>query len=244
MVKTCATMKNKKAFSIKNTVSERMIVMKEIVIVRHGQTLFNLLNRTQGWADSPLTEVGRQQARDMGMALRASDLWIDLVISSDRGRAIETGRLILETAGLDLELQESSDWRELSFGSLEGMPNDENIKRMLEQGGYGSTLDAIENRRQFREFITDTVVLVDESGWAESRQDFEERLLTALSQTIEKLEEVDGQRALVIAHGVVMETLLIMLTEGEMPEIENGRAMILVEENGRFRVKGVNLSQF
>ena len=218
--------------------------MREIVIVRHGQTLFNLLNRTQGWADSPLTEVGRQQARDMGMALRASDLWIDYVVSSDRGRAIETARLLLETAGIDQAIEENAAWRELSFGSLEGLPNDENIEELVALQGYGSTEEAYQNRRQFRELITNTVVSLDDSGWAESRQEFEDRLRSALSSTIEKLEERGGQRALVIAHGVVMETLFIMLSQGDLPEIENGRAMILREENGRFSIKGVNLSQF
>ena len=218
--------------------------MREIVIVRHGQTLFNLLNRTQGWADSPLTEVGRQQARDMGMALRASDLWIDYVVSSDRGRAIETARLLLETAGIDQAIEENAAWRELSFGSLEGLPNDENIEQLVAFQGYGSTEEAYQNRRQFRELITNTVVSLDDSGWAESRQEFEDRLRSALSSTIEKLEERGGQRALVIAHGVVMETLFIMLSQGDLPEIENGRAMILREENGRFSIKGVNLSQF
>ena len=219
--------------------------MKEILLVRHGQTLFNLLNRTQGWSDSPLTEEGRQQARDLGMALRASDLWIDLFISSDRGRALETSRLILESSGLDQTIHESELWREFSFGSLEGLPNDQNVVTLLARRGYDKEAASQLARKDLRRLITETVVELDESGWAESQEDFEKRLMEALELTLEMLDKVEGQRALVLAHGVVMETIFLLLEkEKDLPEIANGKAMLVSHDGAGFQVKKVNLSQF
>ena len=45
--------------------------MKELYLMRHGQTLFNTLNKIQGWCDSPLTELGKSQARLAGEMLHA-----------------------------------------------------------------------------------------------------------------------------------------------------------------------------
>lgn len=219
--------------------------MKEIVIVRHGQTLFNLLNRTQGWSDTPLTEQGRQQARDLGMALRASDLWIDILISSDRGRAVETARIIRETAGLDLDIIEQAGWREMSFGSLEGLDNKENTDAISRLAGFASSEEAYQSRGQFRQLITDYVYRLDQSGWAESGEELKERLLSSLDQVVQQMEEEDLQRALVVAHGVVMETLFLLLEPGQdLPEIENGKAMILQADHGQIWVKAVNLADF
>ena len=47
--------------------------MKKLYLVRHGQTLFNELHMTQGWCDSPLTELGRKQAKEAGRSLRNVD---------------------------------------------------------------------------------------------------------------------------------------------------------------------------
>ena len=44
--------------------------MKKRYLVRHGQTLFNELHMTQGWCDSPLTELGKKQAKEAGQSLR------------------------------------------------------------------------------------------------------------------------------------------------------------------------------
>ncbi|MBG9983143.1 histidine phosphatase family protein [Aerococcaceae bacterium DSM 111020] len=46
----------------------------KIYLVRHGQTLFNLLGRTQEWSDSPLTELGMNQAHQVGKYLKDINL--------------------------------------------------------------------------------------------------------------------------------------------------------------------------
>ena len=68
--------------------------MVRFYIVRHGQTLLNSLDRAQGWADSPLTEAGKQMAADIGQKLKGIDF--DAVYTSDMLRAVQTAELILE----------------------------------------------------------------------------------------------------------------------------------------------------
>lgn len=62
--------------------------MVRFYIVRHGQTLLNSLDRAQGWADSPLTEAGKQMVADIGQKLKGIDF--DAVYTSDMLRAVQT----------------------------------------------------------------------------------------------------------------------------------------------------------
>ena len=62
-------------------------------VVRHGQTLLSFLNRAQGWSDSPLTDIGKHTAIELGRKL--TELKLDAVYASDLPRAIQTAELIL-----------------------------------------------------------------------------------------------------------------------------------------------------
>jgi len=85
-----------------------------ILLARHGETLFNVEGRWQGQADSPLTERGLQQARQLAEALRNEA--IAAVYSSDLGRAMNTAQEVAALHGLtvtpDARLREidTGDW--------------------------------------------------------------------------------------------------------------------------------------
>ncbi|PLC11069.1 phosphoglycerate mutase [Kocuria flava] len=72
-----------------------------IVLIRHGQTDWNLAERLQGAVDVPLNDTGRHQAREAGRLLREQALPWDVLVSSPLGRAVETARLIGEALGLE-----------------------------------------------------------------------------------------------------------------------------------------------
>jgi 2,3-bisphosphoglycerate-dependent phosphoglycerate mutase len=74
--------------------------MPTLVLVRHGQSLWNLENRFTGWVDVPLTDTGRAEARKAGERLRG--MKFDVAYTSALSRAQETLRIILETAGLSV----------------------------------------------------------------------------------------------------------------------------------------------
>ena len=55
--------------------------MTRLYLMRHGQTLFNTLNRIQGWCDSPLTEKGRDQARQVRAYFEKHDMTLISIIA-------------------------------------------------------------------------------------------------------------------------------------------------------------------
>src|SRR5205823_3682096 len=79
-----------------------------ILLVRHGETLFNVQGRWQGQSDSPLTERGLAQARELGRALHSEP--VAAVYSSDLGRAMQTALEVAAPHGLtvrpDVRLRE------------------------------------------------------------------------------------------------------------------------------------------
>ena len=67
---------------------------KTLVLVRHGQTLFNMENRVQRWCDSPLTETGRAQAALAGKTLQEAGYVFDHVYCSTAERACDTAEIV------------------------------------------------------------------------------------------------------------------------------------------------------
>ena len=90
-----------------------------IVLIRHGQTDWNLEERLQGATDVPLNDAGREQARVVARHLHAEALGWYVLVSSPLGRAVETARIIGEALGLELAAT-YDDLVERSFGPLEG----------------------------------------------------------------------------------------------------------------------------
>lgn len=94
--------------------------MKTLYLMRHGETVFNVQHRIQGWCDSPLTERGIAQARAMGALLRERHVAVDCAACSTAERASDTLELVLEELGRpDLPYARLKDLREMSYGALE-----------------------------------------------------------------------------------------------------------------------------
>jgi 2,3-bisphosphoglycerate-dependent phosphoglycerate mutase len=97
--------------------SERpLIEPTRLVVVRHGETAWNVEQRVQGQLDIPLNETGRQQAEKLADALAGEGL--AAVYSSDLVRAAETAAAVARRAGL--EVVHLAALRERGFGRLEG----------------------------------------------------------------------------------------------------------------------------
>src|SRR6266851_890326 len=87
-----------------------------IYLIRHGETDWNRDRRIQGQSDTPLNDVGRAQARLLGLKLL--DVRFELAYSSDLSRAIETAELILEPR--PIAIATDVGLRERAFGEWEG----------------------------------------------------------------------------------------------------------------------------
>ena len=86
-------------------------------IVRHGQTNWNILGKTQGHGNSDLTPKGENQALELSKAIK--EYPIDYIYSSDLGRALQTAEIIGSTIGVDII--QTPSLREMGFGDWEGL---------------------------------------------------------------------------------------------------------------------------
>ena len=101
--------------------------MSKLYLMRHGQTLFNVLKRKQGWCDSPLTELGIEQARGAGRWFAEHGVTFDHAYSSTSERAVDTLELVLAESGQgDLAYERVKGLKEWNFGSFEGLTEDVN----------------------------------------------------------------------------------------------------------------------
>jgi 2,3-bisphosphoglycerate-dependent phosphoglycerate mutase len=93
--------------------------MYEIYLMRHGRSLADDEEKCEGRYDSPLTDVGRQQAQETARRFRDS-VALDKIICSPLKRALETARIINEQ--YDVQLVEDPLWMEIDNGIMAGMP--------------------------------------------------------------------------------------------------------------------------
>ena len=96
--------------------------MPRLILVRHGQSQWNLENRFTGWWDVDLTEKGVQEAYAAGTLLKEKGMLPTIAFTSLQSRAIRTLHLAMEAAGI-LWIPETKDWRlnERHYGGLTGL---------------------------------------------------------------------------------------------------------------------------
>ena len=99
--------------------------MKKLYLLRHGQTEFNVKKLVQGRCDSPLTDLGRQQAGMAAAWLKAHNVVPDKVVSSPLGRAMDTAGLVAtELLGQNVAVEPCEGIIERCYGTFEEGPHD------------------------------------------------------------------------------------------------------------------------
>lgn len=93
--------------------------MKTLYMMRHGQTLFNQKRLMQGWCDSPLTELGKRQARCVKEYLENNEIVFDGAYASSSERACDTLEIVTS-----LPYQRLKGLKEWNFGIYEGESDD------------------------------------------------------------------------------------------------------------------------
>lgn len=103
--------------------------MGTLILIRHGQSQWNLENRFTGWIDVPLTEAGRREAEQAGELLKNLKLEFDLAYTSVLVRATETLRIILAALHQDkIPVVQDASLNERHYGDLQGL-NKSDIKK-------------------------------------------------------------------------------------------------------------------
>ncbi len=100
--------------------------MIKLVLVRHGQSIWNLENRFTGWTDVELSEQGIKEAREAGKILKDKGFEFDIAYTSVLKRANDTLSYILEELGeKDIPIKKSWRLNERHYGALQGLNKDE-----------------------------------------------------------------------------------------------------------------------
>ncbi|MDG5488716.1 2,3-diphosphoglycerate-dependent phosphoglycerate mutase [Sphingomonas sp. BGYR3] len=187
--------------------------MPSLVLIRHGQSAWNLENRFTGWWDVNLTEQGIEEAKAAGRMLADKGFDFDLAFTSMQTRAIKTLNLALEEMGR-LWLPVVKDWRlnERHYGGLTGLNKAETAARHGEEQVHvwrrsfdvppppmeaGSAFDLGTDRRYAGIAIPST----------ESLKDTIARVLPYWEQVIAP-ELRAGKRVVISAHGNSLRALV------------------------------------
>lgn len=193
-----------------------------LVLVRHGQSEWNLKNLFTGWKDPDLTEQGVAEATDAGKKLKELNMEFDLAYTSALTRAQHTLKIILEQLGQeDLPTERDQALNERDYGDLTGMNKDEAREKFGEEQVHIW-------RRSFD---------VPPPGGESLKMTAERTLPYYKEHILPKV--IEGNRVIVAAHGNSLRSLIMEL-EGLTPEqilareLGTGKPVVYrLDENGK-----------
>ena len=190
---------------------------KTFYIFRHGQSTYNLAGRTQGQTnDSVLTNLGKQQALDIGKKLQNKN--IEIILCSPLMRAKQTAELANQF--LHCPILEDAHFIEVNVGEIEGMHYTEI------QDKYG------EKYQQWRSSDTKYENLRFSGG--ESKKEVRQRVFEGLLQYAENSQY---SVLAVSSHGIMLTQLLIALGQ-DGKDVPNGSILCLSLDKGKWKING------
>ena len=191
----------------------------KLVLLRHGQSLWNLQNLFTGWVDVDLTEQGRKEAIEAGRLLKAEGFSFDVTFTSVLKRAVRTLWLVLDEMDL-MWLPVERDWRlnERHYGALQGLDKAQTVeKHGAEQVKiWRRSFDipppplSLEDRGHPRFDRRYAALKPEELPAAESLETTLQRVLPYWNQRLAP-ELQRGRNVLVVAHGNSLRALVKML---------------------------------
>ena len=187
-------------------------MIKNIYLVRHGQTYYNIYNKLQGWSNSPLTKKGKQDA--VQVARRLKNTHFDAAFCSDLPRAIETCQTILDGNGANSVKSPtiSPFFREEFYGVYEGTNMDQawymagaphglkTFKEIVSQHSIGTAKDWLHDADPFHD--------------AENNQQYWHRMDQGI-ELIKNVQVPDGANILWVSHGNHCLSLVERFGEGK-----------------------------
>ena len=201
--------------------------MNNLILLRHGQSQWNLENRFTGWEDVPLTLKGIEEAKTAGHILRKNNIDIDIIFSSILQRANKTAELAIKEMNLEnlwedkkLIMRRDLSLNERDYGDLVGLNKEETAKK----------------------FGTDQVQLWRRSydispPGGESLKNVVERVKPFFSNFIQP-EITRGKNVLVVAHGNSLRATMIQVglyktDEISKIELPTGKPFIISYVSGK-----------
>jgi broad specificity phosphatase PhoE len=155
-----------------------------LYITRHGETEWNIEGRMQGWNDSPLTNLGTNQA--YWLYERLKDIDFNAIYSSPLGRAYKTAEILKGDRNIDIT--EDDSLKEINLSMWEGL-NKKNIKEKYEN--------------QFYNYCNNPYLykpLIGEDFW-----ELKERVISGIREIVKKHKD---ETILIVTHGMALKALV------------------------------------
>lgn len=222
------------------TISQAFASEVTIYLTRHGKTMFNNVHRAQGWSDTPLIESGIKVAEQLGRGLK--DVEFITAYSSDLGRARQTARIILESKGDTIAINEMEALREACFGDFEGDLDPNMWNPAAQHLGYSSDKELMADLAKGNitlKKMLDAVKAVEKSGHAENYQQVKKRMEIALKTIAESAKAQGGGNVLVVSHGIAIMSMVEELLDAPIttPLGNASVTKIRYTEDGKFVVE-------
>ena len=200
--------------------------MNKLVLLRHGQSQWNLENKFTGWKDIPLTENGINEAKNAGQLIKKNNIIFDKIFSSNLKRANKTAEIAIKEAEMfslfdnkELIYSRDASLNERDYGDLVGLNKSETAKK------FGDKQVHIWRR---------SYDIQPPNG--ESLKDVVQRVSPYFSKYIQPLI-LEGKNILIAAHGNSLRAILIEIGLYKPEEISSigfptGSPFCINYENG------------
>jgi 2,3-bisphosphoglycerate-dependent phosphoglycerate mutase len=203
--------------------------MSYLILVRHGQSVWNLEKKFTGWVDIDLTENGRSEAKKAGDLIKATNIDIDIYYSSFQLRAKNTLKLIKEIMQDTKVLNEAWQLNERHYGALTGLNKDEMKVKLGEDKVYQFRRswdlrpDPLDKNNLYHPINIDAYkdIPINKIPDTESLKDTYERVLEFYKKEIEN--KTANNNILISAHGNSLRALckyLFELDENQISKLE------------------------
>ena len=214
--------------------------MKRLILIRHGQSLWNAENRFTGWVDSPLSERGIQEAIKAGRLIKEFNIDIEEAFTSFLSRAIDTLNFLLkELDKNNLIINKTWYLNERHYGSLTGLNKEETKQKIGESLflKYRRSWDIApppmeKNNKNISLFGSlNKTIPVDKVPNTESLKDTHDRVIKYYNETISNIFKKNNV-VIIVAHGNSLRALckyLFKISDEEINslEIPTGNPMMI-----------------
>ncbi len=217
--------------------------MSKLILIRHGQSVWNAENRFTGWVDVDLSEKGILEAQKAGQLIKNLNINIDVSYTSFLKRAIKTLTSILQENGLELKFNTSWELNERHYGSLTGLNKEETKKKIGEEQfkNYRRSWDIppppmAENDKNLSLFSPlNSSIPLGMIPFTESLKGTYKRVIPYYEKEIQKHIK-ENKNVLISAHGNSLRTLckyLFKISDQKINELEipTGNPLIIEFDN-------------
>ena len=220
--------------------------MSHLILVRHGQSEWNLQKKFTGWVDVDLAPNGKLEACKSGELIKEKNIKIDYFFSSIQLRAINTLKLILNTMRIKDNFEKAWELNERHYGALTGLNKDEMKKKLGEKKihefrrSWNIKPDPLDKNNPYHPINIEAYKSISKENIpdSESLEDTYNRVIPYYKSNIEN-KLIENKNVLVVAHGNSIRSLckyLFKLDEKKISllEIPTGNPLIInFEKNNK-----------